>query len=107
MKSIHSHHIVTETEVVDGWLTIDDEGRIAAIGDTPVGTRIEEVQDDWLLPGLIDPHLHGFMGWNASKTTDETQILHMADALLWAGVTAFCTFLHFLPGDAGKRPRAA
>ncbi len=67
MKSIHSHHIVTETEVVDGWLTIDDEGRIAAIGDTPVGTRIEEVQDDWLLPGLIDPHLHGFMGWNASK----------------------------------------
>ena len=88
MKSIHSHHIVTETEVVDGWLTIDDEGRIAAIGDTPVGTRIEEVQDDWLLPGLIDPHLHGFMGWNASKTTDETQILHMADALLWAGVTA-------------------
>lgn len=89
MKSIHSHHIVTETEVVDGWLTIDDEGRTAAIGDTPVGTRIEEVQDDWLLPGLIDPHLHGFMGWNASKTTDETQILHMADALLWAGVTAF------------------
>ena len=44
MKSIHSHHIVTETEVVDGWLTIDDEGRIAGIGDTPVGTRIEEVQ---------------------------------------------------------------
>ena len=89
MKSIRSHHIVTETEVVDGWLTMDDEGRIAAIGDTPVGERIEEVQDDWILPGLIDPHLHGFMGWNASKTTDETQILRMADALLWAGVTAF------------------
>ena len=33
--------------------------------------------------------IHGFMGWNASKTTDETQILRMADALLWAGVTAF------------------
>lgn len=89
MKSIRSHHIVTETEVVDGWLTMDDEGRIAAIGDTPAGERIEEVQDDWILPGLIDPHLHGFMGWNASKTTDETQILRMADALLWAGVTAF------------------
>ena len=88
MKSYRSHRIVTETEIVDGWLSVDDQGKIAAIEATPSGEPVIEYQDHWLFPGLIDPHLHGFMGWNASKTTDAEQILHMADALLWAGVTA-------------------
>lgn len=88
IKSYRSHRIVTETEVIDGWLSVDDDGRIAAVEDRPSGMPILDYQQDWLFPGLIDPHLHGFMGWNASKTTDETQILNMADALLWAGVTA-------------------
>ncbi|WP_302925851.1 N-acetylglucosamine-6-phosphate deacetylase [Holdemania filiformis] len=88
MQSFRSHRIVTETEVIDGWLTVNEDGRIEAVEMTPSGKQINDYENDWLFPGLIDPHLHGFMGWNASKTSDETQILRMADALLWAGVTA-------------------
>lgn len=88
MKSYRSHRIVTETEIVDGWLSADEQGKIAAIEASPSGEPMLDYQDHWLFPGLIDPHLHGFMGWNASKTTDPNQILRMADALLWAGVTA-------------------
>ena len=88
MKSYRSHRIVTETDVVDGWLTVDEAGSIIAVETTPQGEPVVDYQQDWLFPGLIDPHLHGFMGWNASKTQDETSILHMAEALLWSGVTA-------------------
>ena len=88
MKSYRSHRIVTETDVVDGWLIVDEAGSIIAVETTPQGEPVVDYQQDWLFPGLIDPHLHGFMGWNASKTQDETSILHMAEALLWSGVTA-------------------
>ena len=59
MKSYRSHRIVTETEIVDGWLSVDDQGKIAAIEATPSGEPVIEYQDHWLFPGLIDPHLHG------------------------------------------------
>ncbi len=77
MKSFRSHRIVTESEVIDGWLILADDGRIEAIDTVGQGEKIEDYQEDWLFPGLIDPHLHGFMGWNASKTKDETQIQHI------------------------------
>ena len=31
MKSYRSHRIVTETDVVDGWLTVDEAGSIIAV----------------------------------------------------------------------------
>ena len=74
MKSIRGHHIVTETEVVDGWLTIDDEGRIAAIG----GTLLEKglrggLGTDWLFTGLIRSPSAWLYGLERIKTTDETR----------------------------------
>ncbi len=88
MKSLRSKKIILEDEVYDGWLNIDED-IIVNISKEPLGVAIDEYTDLTIMPGLIDPHLHGFMGWNASKTDDYKQVLHMADAMLWAGVTSF------------------
>ncbi len=51
--------IVTDAEVIDGYLTIRD-GRISRIEQQPhAATHIHDFGSAWIVPGFIDLHTHG------------------------------------------------
>ena len=53
----------TEQQLADGWLLVQD-GRIVQIGQQqasaslPVAAKLIDLQDHYVMPGLIDVHLH-------------------------------------------------
>lgn len=89
-------------------LLVEDE-RIAAIGSAsevsvPAGVEVIDAQDNWLIPGLMNMHVHfglklpGKMAAELADETDAALALRMAAAaedILQAGVTTVRT-----PGDS-------
>ncbi|MCI2172394.1 N-acetylglucosamine-6-phosphate deacetylase [Schleiferilactobacillus perolens] len=73
-----------------GYLEITDEGKFGQYlpeSQKPTG-KIEEMNGQWIAPGLVDTHIHGLLGhdvmdndWEAIKT--------MSEGLLKAGVTSW------------------
>lgn len=53
----------TEQQLADGWLLVED-GRIVRIGQQqgtavlPAASKTVDLQDHYVMPGLIDVHLH-------------------------------------------------
>ena len=63
--------IVTPEGVVEGTLTVADDGRIAAIEGTPVDPqRAREGHAPLLFPGFIDLHVHGGAGRDVMEGGD-------------------------------------
>lgn len=93
--------VVTPGGVVRGGLAIDGE-RIAAVGaDTtlPQARRVIDAREQWVIPGLIDAHVH--MGSEEDASIEDGLRENMpveTDGALHGGVT---TFAHFV-GGAGK-----
>ena len=103
--------------IKEGSLLIDNQGKIAAIGEVeiPEGAEVIDATGKILMPGMIDAHGHagvyeeglGFEGSDGNEMTDPiTPHLRTLDAInpheegipeaLRAGVTAMC----ILPGSA-------
>jgi len=105
--------------IKEGSLLVDDQGKIASIGDVdmeiPMGATVIDASGKILMPGMIDAHGHagvyeeglGFEGSDGNEMTDPvTPHLRTIDAInpheegiieaLRAGVTAMC----ILPGSA-------
>jgi N-acetylglucosamine-6-phosphate deacetylase len=88
-----------------GWLGLR-AGAVARAGSGApprVAKRID-VGDDAIGPALVDTHVHGFGGFDASRCGDpkngEAELRGMARALLRAGVGAFCpTIYPIAPAD--------
>lgn len=64
---LRASRIVTPTQVIDrGAVVVGDEGRIVHVGPADKAPRVEAETLDlggwWLLPGLIDIHVHGGNG---------------------------------------------
>ncbi len=59
----------------------------------PADTKIVDAQQSYILPGLIDTHIHGFAGHGTEDLTSES-ILAMSRDLASYGVTAFCPTLY-------------
>ena len=87
-----------------GWLALRD-GAIARAGDgaPPRAARRIDAGDDAVGPPLVDTHVHGFGGFDASRcgasssgdpNNGEEELRGMARALLAAGVGAFCPTLY-------------
>ena len=56
--SIRSRHVVTPDGVRDAVVVVDG-GRIAAVRDAVADERIDlDIGDEWLMPGLVDTHVH-------------------------------------------------
>ncbi|MBR6029351.1 MAG: N-acetylglucosamine-6-phosphate deacetylase [Clostridia bacterium] len=68
-----------------------ENGRVTGVGrelTAQPGERIKELKDGWLLPGLVDVHIHAFMGMDTMQ--GEEAVRHMSACLFEQGVAAFC-----------------
>ena len=88
MKQIINAKIVTRERVVEGKTLLFDE-RILGILDSPTdGVETVDAEGLYLIPGLIDLHIHGCGGAGASDGSVEA-IRTMAEGVIKNGVTAF------------------
>lgn len=73
-----------------GYLTISN-GRITSMGSgspESSGAHVVDVGDSRVIPGLIDLHLHGFLGYDMGGSSSD-DMRKVAKALAEAGTTAF------------------
>lgn len=102
---IKNAQIITPTEQVrNGWLLVKG-GKIAQIGmgTAPDDEETVDAQGNTLIPGFIDVHVHGGVGYEAMDATPEA-IQRMAQFYAQHGVTSF---LATTWTDAGERIQAA
>jgi allantoinase len=71
MTAVHSRHVVTPRGVEDAVVHIED-GRIVAVTSGYGGPGVLDVGERWLLPGLVDTHVHvnepGRTEWEGFET---------------------------------------
>ena len=90
MKAIVNGRIVTPREIVaDQALLFDEKIRgIVARDQVPGGAEILDARGGYVLPGLIDIHIHGYLGQDASDGSYEG-LCEMARGIAANGVTSF------------------
>lgn len=93
MKAITNARIVLEDGILENASLIFDE-KIRAIGTelSTDGCELLDAQGQYLFPGLIDLHIHGYCGREVLEGTREAQ-MHMAHALSKDGVTGYLATL--------------
>ena len=66
---VHARLCARGNVIDDGSLTVDEYGRITAVGSGLPSSQVTgetiDLQGQWLLPGLIDVHVHGGGGYDA------------------------------------------
>lgn len=90
MKAILDGKIVTPSAVVDGMAALFED-RIAALApesEVPTNAEIIWANGNYVLPGLVDMHIHGYLGADASDGAFEG-LKTMAEGVAKNGVTAF------------------
>jgi len=67
-------------------------GKIVAIDDsTSLAKELYDVKGRWVLPGLIDPHVHFELGDEKLKSVDD--FYHGSVSAVYGGITTFIDFL--------------
>ena len=99
-KLIKSKRIYTERGCIDGGFIVED-GKFKKIyfeKDLPkdFDGQVIDYDNQRILPGIIEMHIHGYMGWNA-MSPDKEEIKKLAKALTTCGVTGFTPSNHYLP----------
>ena len=92
MKCIINGQLILPTEVVSGMAIIFDEKIEKIVPQSEVDLSAYEVIDaegKWVAPGLVDIHIHGYMGCDTSDG-DPDGIRKMSAGLVKNGVTSFC-----------------
>ena len=88
MKQIVNAKIVLPDGIVKGKTLIFDE-RIEKIADAPIeNAETIDAKGNYVIPGLIDLHIHGYKG-NDATDVSESGIIEIAKGLLKNGVTSF------------------
>ncbi len=91
MKAIVNGTIVTPQGEQKGSLLFDERIQAIIPENAPLGVSVEELIDAtglYVVPGLIDLHIHGYLGEDTSDGSEEGVRL-MAKGLLANGVTSF------------------
>jgi N-acetylglucosamine-6-phosphate deacetylase len=91
--------VLAENIVLDAVLLIN-KGKISAVGkrgeiQIPESSRIVDVGEKTIAPGLIDQMVHGSHGFKAGVSIEET--LRFAEAMIHNGVTSFLPTVSFSP----------
>ncbi|MBQ8391500.1 MAG: N-acetylglucosamine-6-phosphate deacetylase [Clostridia bacterium] len=92
MKCIINGRLVLEDKVLDSHAIIFDEKIEKIISEDEINVNDYEVIDakgNLVLPGLIDMHIHGYLGADASDG-DADGIRKMAEGIIQNGVTSWC-----------------
>lgn len=103
MRAIINGRILTESGMVEGKELLYDE-RVQGIvpPDTAENTEVIDAKGLILAPGLIDLHIHGSAGDDASDG-DEGGLRRIAESLLSSGVTGFLPTTMTLPWPVIER----
>ncbi len=90
MKAILGGRIVTPTAILDGMAVVFNEKISALIpeSDVPKDAQILSANGKYVLPGLVDIHIHGYLGADASDG-DYDGLKTMAKGIAENGVTSF------------------
>ncbi len=91
MKCIVNGKIVTPSEVLEGYAIVFDEKIKAIVKDSEVPADCERIdaQGSLVAPGLVDIHIHGYVGEDTCDG-DPEGLERMARAIVANGVTSFC-----------------
>ena len=92
MKCIINGKIILEDKVLTDSAIIFDEKIQEILPKNEVNTVEYEIIDangNYVAPGLIDMHIHGFLGYDASDGSEEG-IKKMAEGIVKNGVTSWC-----------------
>lgn len=90
MNAIINGKIVTPSEVLSDQALLFDEKILGIVppGQLPPGARLLDAEGGFVLPGLIDIHIHGYLGEDASDGSYEG-LKKMAEGIAANGVTSF------------------
>lgn len=85
---IYSKHIFLPQQEVEGYLTIEN-GKIVGILDHADGSECHNHPDDYIMPGYIDLHVHGWATGSFWLEHNADSLYEMQKNLPKAGVTSF------------------
>lgn len=90
MRAVINGKIVTENNILENGVVIFDE-YIEKVGKdiNTDGCEIIDACGNYVLPGFVDVHIHGYKGIDVSDAEEE-KIINMAKLLPENGVTAWC-----------------
>jgi N-acetylglucosamine-6-phosphate deacetylase len=89
-----ARQLFTPVECVDNAVLVMEDGIISAVGprdavSIPVGSRLIDLGDSILAPGLIDIHIHGGAGHDVMEGSDES-LAAIERMIARHGVTSYC-----------------
>lgn len=97
--------LVTPHQALPGQALVVEEGKIAAViaaDQVPAGAEIIDARGMWVIPGMMDVHVHGSDGADTMDATPEA--LHtMARFFAKHGVTGYFPTTMSAPAEAIKR----
>ena len=89
MKAIINGRIVTPTGTLEGKALLFDEKIRGIVSPAEIGdAEVIDAEGKYVVPGLIDMHIHGYQGADASDG-DAEAVVRMAEGLARNGVTAW------------------
>ena len=89
MKAIINGRIVTPTGTLEGKALLFDEKIRGSVSPAEIGdAEVIDAEGKYIVPGLIDIHIHGYQGADASDG-DAEAVVRMAEGLAKNGVTAW------------------
>ncbi|MGL4820554.1 MAG: N-acetylglucosamine-6-phosphate deacetylase [Bacilli bacterium] len=92
MKAIINAHIFTgDSEIESGYILYDE--KVQAVGpmssfDASKATETKDAQGKYVIPGMIDVHIHGGYDVDTMDADAET-LVHLSNELLKEGVTSY------------------
>ncbi len=92
MKCIMNGRLVLKDKVLDNAAIIFNDKIEKIVSESEINTSDYEIIDakgNFVAPGLIDMHIHGYLGADASDG-DAAGIRKMAEGIIKNGVTAWC-----------------
>jgi len=96
-KYIYSDRIYTQRGCISGTIELEGSkilqihhGKVAA----ETGAEVFDYGSLRVIPGMIEMHLHGYMGWNA-MSPDPEEIVALSKSLLTCGVTGYLPTNHY------------
>ena len=90
--------VLPDSVVENKALAFDDEsGKIVGVVDEiPAGATVIDANGNYVAPGLVDIHIHGYLNEDTSDAKQEG-IRKMAYGVAKNGVTAFLPTMHTSP----------
>ncbi len=89
MKYIINGKVVLADSIVENKILAFDKKIVGIIDEIPEKVEVIDAKGGYVAPGLVDIHIHGYLGEDTSDGNAEG-IFKMANGVMKNGVTSFC-----------------